>query len=363
MDQSFHNLIVAWSDDNGATWTPQVAMDIGIGHDASTPFAAFTIDDQGNPYFAFNSQTPQPLTLNANTPSARAATCAAESTAGTGPITDASCSYHMYVIWSPNGGTTWDDGGGTPAGSASIPYQASSSNETGTDQFATIAAGDPGKVDIRTSTRARSNLRTSSAQFDPLGCRTDNVPRLPALAATYPPRCLWNPLCRAVAQPGIHDQQPHRGDLTNSQTSVAMHFGDICNLGIACAQQVPPIVPRDPRHLLDFNMETVDPTTGCAHIVYADDNAGAQYGATCPQPNGGHIVAANQTSGQNILGLGTGSCIGTGSPGYGLNQLPQYGGEPSITSDGTGELYASSPNLGLQVDLSTNTGVTRRSHP
>ena len=25
--------------------------------------------------------------------------------------------------------------------------------------------------------------------------------------------------------------------------------------------------------LLDFNMETIDPTTGCAHVAYADDNA------------------------------------------------------------------------------------------
>jgi len=359
MAQSFHNLIVAWSDDNGATWTPQVAMDIGVGQDASTPFAAFTIDNQGNPYFAFDSQTPQPLTLNASTPSARAATCAAESTAGTGPITDASCSYHMYVIWSPNGGTTWDDGGGTPAGSASIPYRASSANETGTDQFATIAAGDPGKVDISYLHTSAIEPQNQFGKFDPLGCDgMDNATNVAPLL-TYPPRCLWNLFVGQSLNLASTTSNPTAAIWTNSQqTSVAMHFGDICNLGIACAQPAPPAVPRDPRHLLDFNMETVDPTTGCAHIAYADDNAGSQYGATTTSPNGNHIVSADQTSGPNILGLGIGACTGTGSPGYGLNQLPQYGGEPSITSDGTGELYASSPNLGLQVDLSTNKGVT-----
>ncbi len=38
MTQSFHTLWVAYSDNGGATWTAQQAMDIGIGHDASTPF-------------------------------------------------------------------------------------------------------------------------------------------------------------------------------------------------------------------------------------------------------------------------------------------------------------------------------------
>ena len=42
--------------------------------------------------------------------------------------------------------------------------------------------------------------------------------------------------------------------------------GDICNLGIFCAD------PTSNRHLLDFNMETIDPKTGCAHIAFADDN-------------------------------------------------------------------------------------------
>jgi hypothetical protein len=55
MLQAFHNLLIAWSDDGGATWTPQLAYDAGIGHDTPTPFVAFTLDNQGNPYFSFTA--------------------------------------------------------------------------------------------------------------------------------------------------------------------------------------------------------------------------------------------------------------------------------------------------------------------
>ena len=275
MTQSFHNLIVAWSDDNGATWTPQVAMDIGIGQDASTPFAAFTIDDQGNPYFAFDSQTPQPLSSG---PSARAGTCFLEFGDGA-PVTDTNCSYHMYVIWSPNGGTTWDDGLGVPSGSASIAYKADPANQNGTDQFATIAAGDPGKVDISYLHTDAIEPQDLYGKFDPLGCDGGDNALGIAPSPTYPPRCHWNLFVGQSLDLASTTTNPATAVWTNSQaTTVPMHYGDICNLGIACAQQVSPAVPRDPRHLLDFNMETVDPTTGCAHVVYADDNAGSVYG-------------------------------------------------------------------------------------
>jgi hypothetical protein len=64
-----------------------------------------------------------------------------------------------------------------------------------------------------------------------------------------------------------------------------MHLGDICNLGIACG-------PTSNRHLLDFNQEVVDPTTGCAHIAYADDNTVNM------------LRAANQIDGPGIIGIG-----------------------------------------------------------
>src|SRR5437764_2441175 len=72
MLQSFHTLWISYSDDNGATWTPQQAFDAGIGHDSSTPFAGFTLDHQGNPDYGF--------AIHANS---NPAPCSAESTAGT----------------------------------------------------------------------------------------------------------------------------------------------------------------------------------------------------------------------------------------------------------------------------------------
>ena len=62
-----------------------------------------------------------------------------------------------------------------------------------------------------------------------------------------------------------------------------MHVGDICNLGIFC------LAPASNRNLLDFISETVDPTTGFAHIAYADDNTANK------------LMSANQVSGQSIL--------------------------------------------------------------
>src|SRR5262249_7697041 len=47
---------------------------------------------------------------------------------------------------------------------------------------------------------------------------------------------------------------------TGAVTTTPMHVGDICNLGIFCVD------PNSNRNLLDFNSETVDPTTGFAHI-------------------------------------------------------------------------------------------------
>src|SRR5438309_10680461 len=106
MLQSFHTMWVSYSDDNGATWTPQQAFDAGFGHDTSTPFVGFTLDNRGNPYFGF--------TVNANS---NPATCSAESTAGT-VQSDPSCEYDTYVVWSSDGAATWDGGGGLIPGSA-----------------------------------------------------------------------------------------------------------------------------------------------------------------------------------------------------------------------------------------------------
>src|SRR5881392_723175 len=118
MAQSFHTVWVSYSDDGGQTWTPQQAFDAGVGHDTSTPFVAFTLDRQGNPYFG--------LTVNA---SSNPVTCSLESTAGT-VQSDSSCEYDMYVIWSNDGGATWDGGGGPIPGSAARAFRVNPGTET-----------------------------------------------------------------------------------------------------------------------------------------------------------------------------------------------------------------------------------------
>jgi hypothetical protein len=260
MLQAFHTLWVAWSDDNGLTWTPQQAFDAGLGHDASTPFVGFTLDKQGNPYFGFA------INLNANP-----ATCSAESAAGT-VQTDSSCEYDMYVVWSNNGGTTWDGGGGLIPGSAAKPYRVNPPSETGTHFFPAIAAGAPGQVDVA-YLRTTEILPTDAfGKANPGGCAgpiTGNPP-------TYPPACQWN---LYAAQSLNLTASPGQATWATTQvTTTPMHIGDICNLGIAC-------IPRiSNRHLLDFITETVDPQ-GCAHIAFADDNTVNK------------LRAANQTSG------------------------------------------------------------------
>jgi hypothetical protein len=269
MVQSFHNLFVAWSDDGGATWTPQLAYDAGIGHDASTPFASFTLDDQGNPYIGF--ATPGP--------SDNPVTCAAESTAGT-VQSDPSCDYHMWVVWSQDGGGTWDGGGGSVPGSAAVAYEVDPSSKPQTDVFPAIAAGDPGKVDVAWLRTGETEPTDSLGKFDPGGCAGPGPGN--GNPTFYPPTCSWNLYAGQsldlTAAPG------QAVWATRAVTTTPMHVGDICNLGIFC------VAPASNRNLLDFISETVDPTTGYAHIAYADDNKVNK------------LRVANQTSGPSVFG-------------------------------------------------------------
>ena len=267
MVQAFHNLFVAWSDDGGATWTPQLAYDAGIGHDASTPFASFTLDDQGNPYIGF--ATPGP--------SDNPGTCAAESTAGT-VQSDPSCAYHMWVVWSPDGGGTWDGGGGLVPGSAAAAYEVDPSSKAQTDVFPAISAGDPGKVDVAWLHTGETEPTDALGKFLPGGCAGPGNGN----PTTYPPTCSWN----LYAGQSLDLTAPPGQAVwaTRAVTTTPMHVGDICNLGIAC------IAPASNRNLLDFISETVDPTTGLAHIAYADDNTVNK------------LQVANQTSGPSVFG-------------------------------------------------------------
>src|SRR5438874_144348 len=261
MLQSFHTLWVSYSDDNGVTWTPQQAFDAGFGHDASTPFASFTLDNQGNPYYGFANN------LNSNP-----ATCSAESTAGT-VQSDTSCEYDMYVVWSSDGGKTWDGGGGIIPGSAGRAYRVNSTAETGTHWFPAIAAAAPGRVDVA-YLRTTEILPTDPfGKADAGGCAG---PQAPGNPPTYPPACQWN---LYAGQSVNLTSSPASATWAVTQiTTTPMHVGDICNLGIFC------LAPSSNRNLLDFIMEDLD-QKGCAHIAYADDNTVNM------------LRAANQTSG------------------------------------------------------------------
>jgi hypothetical protein len=267
MLQSFHNLFVAWSDDGGKTWTPQLAYDAGIGHDTSSPFAGFTIDKLGNPYVAFTAPAP----------SSNPATCAAESAAGT-VQSDPSCSNHMWVAWSADGGSTWDGGGGIIPGSAATAYEVDSGSAVQTDLFPTIAAGSPGKVDVSWLRTNEIEPTDALGKFLPGGCAGPGNGN----PDFYPPTCNWN----LYAGQSLNLTSPTgiATWTTSALTTMPMHVGDICNLGIFCLD------PNSNRNLLDFNTEVVDPTTGLAHIAYADDNTVNK------------LRVANQVSGSNVLG-------------------------------------------------------------
>ena len=270
MVQAFHTFWVAYSDDNGKTWTPQQAFDAGLGHDASTPFVGFTLDRQGNPYFGFA------INLKANP-----VTCSAESIAGT-VQKYTSCEYDMYVVWSNNGGATWDGGGGVIPGSAATPYRVNSPSETGTHFFPAIAAGSPGQVDVAYLRTTEIVPTDAFGKANPGGCAgpiTGNPP-------TYPPACAWN--LYASQSLNLSAGPEDATWATTQVTTTPMHIGDICNLGIACVPKI------SNRHLLDFIQETLDPL-GCAHIAYADDNTVNK------------LRAANQTSGCLPTG-GGGAC-------------------------------------------------------
>jgi hypothetical protein len=268
MVQSFHNLFVAWSDDGGATWTPQLAYDAGIGHDTSTPFVSFTLDNRGNPYFGF--ATPGP--------SDNPVVCAAESTAGT-VQSDPTCAYHMWVAWSADGGSTWDGGGGALPGSAASAYEVDHSTKPQTDVFPAIAAGSPGNVDVAWLATNEIEPTDPLGKFDPGGCAG---PGAGGSLPFYPPTCSWN--LHAGQSLDLLASPAKAVWSTAPLTTTPVHVGDICNLGIFC------VSPASNRNLLDFISETVAPSTGYDHIAYADDNTVNK------------LRAANQVSGPSVLG-------------------------------------------------------------
>ena len=249
MAQSFHTIWVSYSDDDGQTWTAQQAFDAGVGHDTSTPFVGFTIDNRGNPYFGFA------VNLSSNP-----VTCAAESAAGT-VQSDPSCEYDMYVVWSSDGGATWDGGGGLVPGSAAQAYRVNPASETGTHFFPAIAAGSPGRVDVAYLRAPQIDPTDALGKVLPGGC--DGPGPANGNPTTYPPACQWN----LYAGQSLNLTAGVSGATWSISpiTTTPVHVGDICNLGIFC------VGPTSDRDLLDFITVALD-NRGYAHIAYADDN-------------------------------------------------------------------------------------------
>jgi hypothetical protein len=272
--QAFHNLLVAWTDPPTAggtipatpMWNAQLAFDGGPLHDASSPFASFTLDNQGNPYFAFtmNHWDSNPVTNQSNIQ-----TCAGLSS--TGMLQGhPECEYDAYVVWSADGGPTWDGGGGTIAGSAAAPYLVNNpATEPGNHQFAAMDATSPGHVDfayLRTPTIEPIN---NSGKYDPGGCAGPGPAN--GNPTTYPPPCeydLYAAQSSSLTSPPSTSGLWTIDNLTSptSPTATPMHVGDICNLGIACTASL-----AADRSLADFIMMAIDPTTGCAHIAFVDN--------------------------------------------------------------------------------------------
>jgi hypothetical protein len=258
--ETFHTLWVSYSDDGGSTWTPQLAYDAGVGHDASTPFVAYTTDVAGNPYFSFAT--------NGN---ANPATCFAESDAGT-LQSDPTCEDDMYVVWSKDTGATWDGGGGTIPGSAAAAYRVNPASETGTHWFPAIAANQPGQVEVAYLRTPFIQPTGPTGKADPGACSGKQSP--PDVGP-----CPWD---LYTAQSSDLTQAPDKATwtITDATPTTPMHIGDICNLGIACVGTA-----GSSRSLLDFIQMSIDPTTGCGHVAYADDNVAKK------------LRAANQTAG------------------------------------------------------------------
>src|SRR5438128_5542627 len=103
---------------------------------------------------------------------------------------DPSCAYHMWVVWSSDGGSTWDGGGGAFPGTAGAAYEVDPSGSPQTDVFPAIAAGDPGKVDVAWLRTNEIEPTDPAGKFDPGGCAGPGPAN--GNPTFYPPTCSWN---------------------------------------------------------------------------------------------------------------------------------------------------------------------------
>jgi len=172
---TFHSVWIAWSDDQGGTWTAEQVFDGGFGHDASALFADLTLDNQGEPYMAFGDNLKD--------------------------------EWDTYVI----GSHVADAKDASPEWQ-SAPVQVNS--DTGTHYFPAIAVGDPCRVDV-------AYLRTPTV-----------IPVLPYGKPSPESNDTDKWYLYAAQTQNLFASSPTW--TVDQITPGPMHVGDICVLGIFC---------------------------------------------------------------------------------------------------------------------------------
>jgi hypothetical protein len=172
--QAFHDIWLAYSDDQGATWTDKLIYDAGPLHDGSEIFADLTLDNRGNPYVAFSMNI--------------------------------ASEFDVYVEASFDGGQTWN------AALSGAPYKMNV--DTGTHYFPTIIAGKPGVAAVAWLGTDTVVPTTVYGKPEPGG--DDNAD--------------WHLFAGAVRNLNTSAPQSFAQQLTTTP----MHHGDICTLGIFC---------------------------------------------------------------------------------------------------------------------------------
>ncbi|MGZ4140414.1 MAG: sialidase family protein [Actinomycetota bacterium] len=263
---TFGQIWMAWSDDEGATWTDKLVYDAGFGHDASAIFADLALDRAGNPYVAW--------TMNSG------------SLPHTGAAGD---QWNIYVSASFDGGKTWN------AATGGAPYTVTT--DTGTHFFPAIAAGDPGRVVL-------AYIATRSV-----------IPQLP-YGKPFPgedANARWDVyLSRTL---NLTSSKPSW--VQEKLTAKSIHTGDVCTLGIFCTPGQ--LIGVQNRDLLDF-IDVVAGPSGLVHVAYTDTESkpGTTIIETSDQVAGISLFAAKSTHAQpkvaRVLAVQKLPATGVGAP-------------------------------------------------
>jgi hypothetical protein len=292
-----HSLWIAWSDDGGTTWTDQPVFDGPTFTETGLAIPDLTLDDEGNPYLAFPDDLENVDDVN---------------------------QFDIFVEASFDGGKTWN---GSSDGTGA-PYRVTT--DKGTHYFATIAAGEPGKVDV---------AYIGTDKQVPI-----NINGKPFPGGDF--EAEWNVyLAQSLdlrgGKPTWHVER---------LTHTPIHVGDVCTIGIACLPGE--VFGFENRNLLDFIDVVVD-AAGMAHVAYTED-----FNETEEKP--GTIRVANQIAGNRVHLLARPSAPHRFTDAFLGEVAPRSGGgEPSIAIGPDGYVYLSYPSgEGMTLYRSADGGAT-----